>query len=528
MNEIDLAAHVFRALVGCVAVGVFSLAMYPRARVLFPVCWKDAAPLRRALLKLGRYVPFALMCVGVVWLKLAKLQFFYDFIGVTAVFTLYLAWTRRIGVRNSIYAAVIVSLCMDFCVAVVNMIYFSSPVFDMAIKKVFVEALYLVMLLGLCVFLRRYAPTHKDVSIEPKSFLILLLALLPYAVLRGSTMLYIAEGQDSQTLNAVLILSILATFGTFVGNYNSIRAQTEKVHRLQLEMEMAERQKRYEIRKETMAEVNRRYHDMVKYARTFEQTGEAGSLGDYLERKMTDDLDAATLGETGNDAVDLILWEASERCTREGVRLVPAVDARDLGFITNYDLRTIVGNALDNAVEAASGVAEPERREVRLRIMRVNRMVFIRVENYFDGGVNEEAGRLLTTKGDPDLHGYGVENARRAAESYGGSLIYEVEEDPRAVAPADANGSGGPGSQGTPGDAGESGGAEGVGGTEGAGGAEGVGGAGGVESAGGAEGAGGAGGAEGAGGAVGVESAAGAEGGRFVLTAMIPIPEGQA
>ena len=433
MNEISLAAHIFRALVGCVGIAVFSQVMYPRARVLFPPEWRDSTPLRRVLLRLGRCVPFVLMCAGVMWIKMAKLMFLYDFVGITAVFTVYLLWARRVGVRNSIYAAVIVSLCMDFCVAVVNMIYFNSPVFDMLIKTVLVEVLYMAMLLGLCLFLRRYAPTHRDVSIEPKSFLILLLSLLPYAVLRSSADFYTVEGSMSQTLNAVLLLSIVATFGTFVGNYNSIRAQVEKVHRLQLEMEMAERQKRYEIRKETMAEVNRRYHDMVKYAHTFEQTGEAGSLGDYLERRMTDDLDAATLGESGNEAVDLILWEASERCAREGVRLVPAVDAHDLGFITNYDLRTIVGNALDNAVEAAAGVAEPERREVRLRIMRVNRMVFIRVENYFDGGISEEAGRLLTTKGDPDLHGYGVDNARRAAESYGGSLIYEVEEGGRFV-----------------------------------------------------------------------------------------------
>ncbi len=432
MNEIAAWVPAFRAVVNCLGLVLFSLGMVPSARVaLFRLPCEGGAkalPCRALARLLSHALPFALMAAAMVAVKCYGLRFFWDFVASVGIFTAYLLWLRRIGLRNSVYVSVIAFLVTDFCVALTNSIYRYGPVLDTLPKLVAPECVYAAAMAALCLFLRRYAPADAT-SIRPSSFAILLVSLLPYLVIRSSTFFYFLDGVQGRTLDAVLFLTIIATFAAFVGNYSAIRAASERARRLQLEMEVRERQKRYEVRRETMNEVNRRYHDMVKYARMRAQAGTAGSVDGYLEQRMTEDLSLASLQETGSGIVDMVLWEADERCRKEGLRLVAVVDARDTGFVCDYDLRTVVGNALDNAVEAAVGVEDPEKREVNVRMGRVNQMVFLRVENYFAGELRERAGRLLTTKGEGSGHGYGVENIRLAAERYGGSLAYERQGD---------------------------------------------------------------------------------------------------
>ena len=47
------------------------------------------------------------------------------------------------------------------------------------------------------------------------------------------------------------------------------------------------------------------------------------------------------------------------------------------------DLCAIVGNLLDNAIEATGQVPEPERRCVHLTIRRIHQMLVIKLENHF-------------------------------------------------------------------------------------------------------------------------------------------------
>lgn len=146
-----------------------------------------------------------------------------------------------------------------------------------------------------------------------------------------------------------------------------------------------------------MDAVNRRYHDMVKFARACEQAGRQGSVDEYLEQRMTGDIPAAALVQTGNDVLDAVLWGAMDRCRDLGVRLVPNVDPVDLGFIDDFDLCTIVGNALDNAVDAAGRAPRAEQREIKLRIGQASGMVFFRVENCYSGEVLASGGRQYYT-----------------------------------------------------------------------------------------------------------------------------------
>lgn len=426
MNDISVAAMALRAVVNCVGLLVFSYGLHPRVP-----CGFNGRPLPLWASTVVGCLMFGVLCAAVVFIRLAHLLFASDFVAVVAAFSLWLLAAKRISVRNALYMAVVAFLCLDLTVALVNSAYRNLPTFSTPFGPVVLELLYAVLMLSLCWALRRWAPTSEEPDVSPKSFLMLFLALAPYLLMRSSELFYDIAGPTGAMIEVVFVLTIVATFGAFVGNHATIVAAAEKVRRLQLEIELQEHRRRFAVRKEAMDEVNRRYHDMVRYARMFAQGGAAGSFDEFLEERVTGDLPTVPLQDTGNDTLDMLLWETSERCAAADVRFVPIVDIEDVGSISGFDLHAIVGNALENAVEAASQVSDREKREVRLRLRQVNRMLFVAVNNHFAGTLRRESGRLVSTKDGSDggPHGYGVENIRRAAERYGGSFAYAVEGD---------------------------------------------------------------------------------------------------
>lgn len=117
-----------------------------------------------------------------------------------------------------------------------------------------------------------------------------------------------------------------------------------------------------------------------------------------------------------NDAANAVLSAKAEAMGRAGLRLDFAVSLpRDLP-LAGADLCALLGNALDNAMEAAEGAAD---KTVVLRCREEKGLFMLRVENAYAG---ERPPDLSTTKADRAAHGFGLTGMREIAERLGGSL----------------------------------------------------------------------------------------------------------
>ena len=85
-------------------------------------------------------------------------------------------------------------------------------------------------------------------------------------------------------------------------------------------------------------------------------------------------------------------------------------------LLSDLDLTALLGNALDNATEAAVR-AEDKTVSVRCRVQKG--LFMLRVENALGGAV---APDLVTTKADKTAHGLGLPGMREIAARYGGTL----------------------------------------------------------------------------------------------------------
>ena len=94
------------------------------------------------------------------------------------------------------------------------------------------------------------------------------------------------------------------------------------------------------------------------------------------------------------------------------------------------DICTILGNALDNAIECEKKIQEKEKRLIDVAIFSKKDFLIMRFENYFDGELKFSEGNLKTTKTKrSELHGYGIKSIKHAVKKYGGAVNINVEEN---------------------------------------------------------------------------------------------------
>ena len=148
-----------------------------------------------------------------------------------------------------------------------------------------------------------------------------------------------------------------------------------------------------------------------------------------LAQQLTDQV----VGAVTEPALAALLLGKSAQASERGVELT--VDDRsrvDGEPVPSRDLLTVVGNLVDNALEAVAAVGLPRR--VRVLVRQEGGEVLVRVTDNGPGLSPDQADNAFrrgwSTKSGPG-HGVGLALVRQAAERYGGDC---------AVAPADGGG----------------------------------------------------------------------------------------
>lgn len=158
------------------------------------------------------------------------------------------------------------------------------------------------------------------------------------------------------------------------------------------------------------------YHYLLK-----DKTAEALHYVENLHSPMQEMIRTAW---TGDEAADYLINSKTALAVSQNIQVGTNIEFPRNTNIQNVDLVAILGNLLDNALEAARN-AEDGYRFVNLTIRRINDMMVIKVENGCSTAPVETNGQLQTSKADKALHGWGLENVRTAAEHYDGTVQTE-------------------------------------------------------------------------------------------------------
>ena len=123
-----------------------------------------------------------------------------------------------------------------------------------------------------------------------------------------------------------------------------------------------------------------------------------------------------------NESANVVLSAKAETMEQAGITADFAVSLpKDLP-VADTDLATLLGNALDNAIE---GVQNAAVKKITLRCRVDKGLLMLRLENPVGGEVNPD---LSTTKADKFSHGFGIPGMREIAERYHGTLDADVKD----------------------------------------------------------------------------------------------------
>jgi len=133
---------------------------------------------------------------------------------------------------------------------------------------------------------------------------------------------------------------------------------------------------------------------------------------------------------TGNKTIDIILTEKSLTCREKNIDFTCIVNGKILDFMKEGDLYALLGNILDNAVEAVDPIKDKTKRCINFVVEEKQNTILIREDNYFIGdSLKMKDGLPITTKGDTSYHGYGLKSIREIVSRYGGVMRVDTSKD---------------------------------------------------------------------------------------------------
>lgn len=170
------------------------------------------------------------------------------------------------------------------------------------------------------------------------------------------------------------------------------------------------------------------FHNSLGALREMANNSKSGAVDDMLddwgrrEKAINENIYST------NAVLDAILREQSGRAEEKGIDFSVSMEpGMDFDVIQPTDMISMVGNLISNAVDAAS-----ERKDgfvdVEARMGSPYYMVFLITNNY-EQEPRKRAGSYITSKKDASLHGRGIINATKMAQSYGGDLQVSVDSE---------------------------------------------------------------------------------------------------
>lgn len=215
------------------------------------------------------------------------------------------------------------------------------------------------------------------------------------------------------------IYSIFLTLGLAIRNILSDRQNRE----LQSYLYMQKQQYDYQLQQSAAA---RRFkHDLVNHM---------GVLRELANQKRTEEVKAYidTIWDiqdefdlkirTGDNLFDVILNYYSYLAKKENVDFAVTGKLTGETGLEMFDITTLMGNILQNSLEAAVQTAIPK---IRVEMIEHKKEIFIVVSNSVAEKMNTSKGFLKTSKADTPNHGFGMKNIAATVRKYHGEYYME-------------------------------------------------------------------------------------------------------
>ncbi|MDO4260667.1 MAG: GHKL domain-containing protein [Eubacteriales bacterium] len=314
-------------------------------------------------------------------------------------------------------------------------VYIVNMVCDVGVTLLFIDyrdgeqtspflGVLVVFIIFICeLFSERLVKTRRTAFVESKA-----LVLLPLcSVLMNAILLY----SDSVTDFGMVLVNwglLLINFLVFHLYEMLSRELYQKYENASLQQKLQSYANQMKLMMESEEKVKALRHDMKHHMneiRLLAGQDKTGEIQNYIDAMQEFVSNPEEIVASGNWEIDSVLNYMLQRAKKELDTVEVQVQLPEK-FSHVFDLNVILGNLLENAIE---GAGQTEERRLKVSIMFARGILQIEIENSFDGRVDREQDRFLTTKPDKELHGIGLHNVRKIVKKYDGLMEMRAEKD---------------------------------------------------------------------------------------------------
>lgn len=274
------------------------------------------------------------------------------------------------------------------------------------------------MLLWLCVLIVLAITKRRRTAITLSFLLTLTPGYIAGIVLGLSFCMHVLSGDEVMPV-PILVSAIGLLYVNIVIVLYAERAKSASDQKLQAELaehHYAMQEQYYTQLRSEQEETRAMFHDINKYMQAMRTLAAEGNVAEVNQmmaetQELFDSLTAVV--DVGNSVVSVILNEYREITEDADISFTFDVSVPQNLGISAVDLYVLLGNTLDNAVEACASVPAEER-YIRIQMRTYHNILFYQIENPFAEGYPQRS------RGKN--HGYGLQNVRKCVEKHDGHM----------------------------------------------------------------------------------------------------------
>lgn len=231
--------------------------------------------------------------------------------------------------------------------------------------------------------------------------------------LRGSMMHFILA-----VITNVLVYGLCVEF--------SKNARKNKRHLMLLEAIRYEQRSKLEMSElvEKMSRVNHDFDKHMVVIKGLIEDGESFLAKEYVDRISMKE--KCLVFDTGSNILNYLLGKKLSDAKEQGIEVHYMILGNKLDYIDDVDMTELVGNLLDNAIDAALQ-SDEKKLEIKFDFNEPDMSKFV-VKNSYSHEIKEHGKTLSSTKEDSKNHGLGMSVISKVVQSYEGQDYYRYED----------------------------------------------------------------------------------------------------
>ena len=224
----------------------------------------------------------------------------------------------------------------------------------------------------------------------------------------------------TETIISIVLLLVMNVLVFYF--YDEIMKSYEsKIEKTLLKQQNDAYLKQLEIIKNSKENLKTFRHDLKNHAlllKHYIDNHDCESATEYLDNIFDYINYSKEYARSGNSEIDSIINYKLDLAEKQNIRSEVYLAIPDKLNINSFDLSIVIGNLLDNAIEAA---AKAENKFIIISIELDRNVLYISISNSYDGILKFADNKLATTKND-DKHGLGISSVEKAVEKYKGIM----------------------------------------------------------------------------------------------------------